>query len=735
MFRLDQKEMSWRHHHLAAFIVIRPPVGHGRQHRPENGSDKTHRIPPQILRHQFRIDARHVGEAMAFPPDIQRQRPPLLADGPPVFAGGRRDRRLQPGQVPMIGTEAEDPAGSQPQTELAVGLVEAERLSRQQIDPAAGRQGEAGCRPADLRFPDILKIGQNQQAVLRFRPGPQQRQGIAAAGLEQFQMGAGLERFMDGQQSLQPPDPFDQVLRGAPVERCGFMHIDLGGGQPFDAVGDPEGAIVAGQGAEAGAQPGPGRRTGGQAAVVVGLGKMDQHPAGQGAAENIGKIPGDLAPVVVLEKLGIGPVEIAAGQQLLHRHDRPAQSLEHEHGVGEFLADPGGDVLPGVQGQHVAGIAAEPVDAMAAPEQEDLGHQPMDSGIVVVELAEIRPDHSPGARRDKRAVRLPDKMLGMVDLFARTPAGMVDRNVDEQAGVPGMDGIGKLEELIHRRRLHVEFGIGRIDIEEIQRRERAAKPAHAGIDGRGRVDRQQLDDPAAQGSGDEIELADDIAESARRRDHRIAAFFQPGDCRRLGGILRPRQAVGAELAREDRVHRAGIAGVGGGNLDGGVAAGRPMQRRIAIGDEKGLGLEDPRLEKRQGEGEMAWRDLPHRQIMPVARQHRHVGLRVPDQFAPPDFRHPEIGAQPCATPPRAGDLERESHAISTVEKQLFAGCRMLSQGSAPLRESSGRTTRSPMLPEWKKPFSQTEKRPFVKMVARAGIEPATQGFSVLCSTN
>ena len=91
------------------------------------------------------------------------------------------------------------------------------------------------------------------------------------------------------------------------------------------------------------------------------------------ARDGVGQVPLERAAVVGLEDLGIGPVEVGLGEQPVRHLQLPAEPLEHEDGVGILLADARDDVLPRLGGDHVARVAPEPVHAVAAPEEEDVG--------------------------------------------------------------------------------------------------------------------------------------------------------------------------------------------------------------------------------------------------------------------------------------------------------------------------------------------------------------------------
>ena len=71
-------------------------------------------------------------------------------------------------------------------------------------------------------------------------------------------------------------NPVDLVLRVTPVETVGVVDVDLLGGEPFEAVGEAEGAVEGGEGAEGGSESGEGGGGGGEAGVVMGFGEVDE---------------------------------------------------------------------------------------------------------------------------------------------------------------------------------------------------------------------------------------------------------------------------------------------------------------------------------------------------------------------------------------------------------------------------------------------------------------------------
>ena len=71
-------------------------------------------------------------------------------------------------------------------------------------------------------------------------------------------------------------NPVDLVVGIAPVETVGVVDINLLGGEPFETVGEAEGSVKGGEGAEGGSESGEGGGGGGKAGVVMGFGEVDE---------------------------------------------------------------------------------------------------------------------------------------------------------------------------------------------------------------------------------------------------------------------------------------------------------------------------------------------------------------------------------------------------------------------------------------------------------------------------
>ena len=219
---------------------------------------------------------------------------------------------------------------------------------------------------------------------------------------------------------VEEPDQIRQVshlvLFGSPVEGGGSVYHDLVAAEPFDPVGDTEGSGRGGQRAEGGAMAGEGGGDGGQSIVVVRLGELNQGAVAERGGVAAREILLQLVAIEVLEDLRVGPVESRLPNQLLHHLELAAQSFEHEDGIGVLAPDLGHDIFPDGAGDHIAGIAAEAVDAASTPEEENIGHLVPQSPLRVVQLREVLPGDAPGAGGDKGVIVLAGEPVGVVGL-------------------------------------------------------------------------------------------------------------------------------------------------------------------------------------------------------------------------------------------------------------------------------------------------------------------------------
>ena len=378
----------------------------------------------------------------------------------------------------------------------------------------------------------------------------------------------------------------DLVLGGAPVQRRRAMDVDLVAAEPFHAGRDAERPLLREEGGEGCPHLRVAVAMGGEAVVVVGFGEADQRAKVLRTLKRPGEIPFHSAAVVLLEKFRVGPVHATFGEKVVGGGELPAEAFKHEDCVGKNAPHLADDVRPCGCGNHVAGVAAEAVGAFRAPEEEDIGHCVGDLFLRVVEFDEVFPCDPPCAGGEECAILLVLEPLRVARLEGGCPAGMVGGEVEEKARATGVDGVGQLDELVHRRGLGVELGQRRIDVEEVAACEGGAETPHSGVSGGNGVDWQQLDVVEAEAANDVVEATGEFAEGSRRRD-----------CRPPRAVERRRRVIAGgdgaavvwrELADECGVDGVGAAGVGRGHLHGDIAAMGPVWFAGAPGEEKRL---------------------------------------------------------------------------------------------------------------------------------------------------
>ena len=242
------------------------------------------------------------------------------------------------------------------------------------------------------------------------------------------------------------------------------------------------------------------------------LGEMYERPVFLAARDGARQIPLESAAVVGLENFGIGPGEISLGKQGVGDLEIAAQPFKHEDCIGIFLSNARDDIFPRLRGDHVAGVAPEAVDTVAAPEQEHVGHVRAKLCLGVVELHKIGPLHPPCARRSEATVRLAAKPIRMMCLQSRGPPGVVGGKIDEKKTAPGMHRVYKLAELVERSCELVELRHRRIDAVKVERRERTAVFAHHSVCRRDREMRQRLDNAETHLSHYQVEPPRNLTE-------------------------------------------------------------------------------------------------------------------------------------------------------------------------------------------------------------------------------
>ena len=555
-------------------------------------------------------------------------------------------------------------------------------------------------------------------------PGARSRHGqdVAAAALGHREGGAGAEEGVATEDGVEAADEVAGVVRRAPVEAAAAVDVDLLLGVPFHAGGDAEGALLREHGREHEAQAGPGGGGGGQAVVVVRLGEVDERAALLGEAQGVGEHGLEGAAVIGLEDLGIGPVQPRVADEGLGRLHRAAEALEQEDGVGELAPHQRHDDVPRRLGDHVAGVAAEAVHAQPAPVQEDVGDLAAEGGLGIVQLHQVFPRHAPGAGRVEGAVHVALVPLRVVDLEGRRPAGVVRRQIHEEAPAVRVRRRHQLAELIQRRGRGVELRQRRIHRKEVQPREGRAVAPHPRVGRRRRVDGQEQEVAEAQPREEVPQVARQRAEGPARRDHRVARPVERPLLLGEGPERRRRGHRRAELPGEGRVDHVAAGGVRRGHLDDRVAPLGPFRHGRVVRDEAGLAREDAHLQQRHAHPPLAAPARFHRDVVPIVAADQPRLVHVGQHLALMHRGRAQVRAEdhPPAPPPLAEGPHLQH--VSDPAQQLASGRRFLSHAQRSIPSYHIPRTTGRIIPN--RPGPRKSRGPF----ALGGIPPPGDGW-------
>ena len=118
--------------------------------------------------------------------------------------------------------------------------------------------------------------------------------------------------------------------------------------------------------------------------------------------------------------------------------------------------------------------------------------------VVLFEFDQIFPDGAPGAGAGEFAVGIFQEKFRMIFLQGRTPAGVVDDDVEKHARAERMRGVGQFAKLVNAGGAFVKLDERGINGGQIQRGIRTAETSEARVGRRRRMDRQQMQDAAAE---------------------------------------------------------------------------------------------------------------------------------------------------------------------------------------------------------------------------------------------
>ena len=215
--------------------------------------------------------------------------------------------------------------------------------------------------------------------------------------------------------------------------------------------------------------------------------------------------------------------------------------------------------------------------------------------MVRLQFNEIPPSHTPSARACKIPILIAQKPFGMVLLQRTAPTGMIDNQVEEKPPAPRVHGIGQLTKLLYTGSPFVELNQGGINIREVATSIRTPKAPHARIRGGGRIDGQQMQNPAPQGAHYVWQFGNDITKGAAWRDDAVAFLVEPPDVFVIITFNRAaRELVWAKHSRETAVNRVRTTSIIGVHRKPQIFAIGPVLLAIRI-DHIRLGLKPANL--------------------------------------------------------------------------------------------------------------------------------------------
>ena len=220
----------------------------------------------------------------------------------------------------------------------------------------------------------------------------------------------------------------------------------------------------------------------------------------------------------------------------------------------------------------------------------------------MLELHQVLPRHPPGPGTGEPPVREAQEPLRMVLLEDRTPARVVDADVQQYPSAPEMHGVSQFAELVEPRGAPVKNHQCRVNGRQVQGCVWAAEAAKPRVRGGGGIDREQMQYPAAELIHDMRQKRDKVAELARGRNHGVAGLIQLGQAALELRVARAEGGPG--LAEHPR--KGAVEGVGGSAAirmhgDTHVRSRRPMLPAPGV-HQIGLGPEKTHLCQGQLEG-------------------------------------------------------------------------------------------------------------------------------------
>jgi hypothetical protein len=256
----------------------------------------------------------------------------------------------------------------------------------------------------------------------------------------------------------------------------------------------------------------------------------------------------------------------------------------------------------------------------------------------------------------------------------RPPARVIDHDVKKNPPVPAMHRVRQFAKLLDARRPLIELHQRRINRREIQAGIRTAKPTEPRKGRRRGIDRQQLQNPAAQRVKNMRQFRDQITEFSRRRNRGITLRLQILQLRRQRRIRRhARRLRGAEHPRKSAINCIGRAIPARMHRDPGVRPIRPDLAAARI-DQISLGAKKTNIRQRHLHRPFAVRLGQQRHIAPKSNRDRIFSRVRGDDFLAQAFGLAEIGAQKRPSTPRhcCGGGQTETHAVSDKAEEALA---------------------------------------------------------------
>ena len=179
------------------------------------------------------------------------------------------------------------------------------------------------------------------------------------------------------------------------------------------------------------------------------------------------EVSGNLDARKFLKQFRVGPLHSALCEQRLSLGPASTESLEQKNGVGKLQSHLRCDVAPYRHRHLVTGVAAEAIDAPAAPRQEGFGQLLPKLNRLGINLDEVFPNRAPRARALELAIVEPAKPFRMIFLQCAPPAGVVDDEVKHDETAEPVRLIGQLDKLLQAGCLRVELHQCRVDRRKI----------------------------------------------------------------------------------------------------------------------------------------------------------------------------------------------------------------------------------------------------------------------------